>query len=388
MFEKRIFAENIHTFRKNAGFSQHELAQRLYVTTQSVSKWERGDAMPDVAKLCTLAEILKVSVDELLGFSHANKKQYMVAIDGGGTKTEFVLLDMQGTVCRRVRKDGCNPNITGLAEACAVLRDGMAALFVPEKQIAGIFAGISGCGAEKNKNAVTAFLQKAYPNAAVRCDTDVLNVLGCEPRAENCVLAICGTGSVVYAHEKGSLHRLGGWGYLLDADGSGFGIGKDALCATLAWEEGIGPKTKISGLVEEKLGSPVWDKIDDVYSRGQEFVASFAPCVFQAFHIGDEAAETIVQKHFTKMTVLINAALKKHPCTDTVLIAGGLLEEQGIIVNILKDNLPENVQILVPRHKQIFGACIQCCRLCGVDTALLEKTFEKDYKKAGEKDYA
>lgn len=52
--------------RKQKGISQAELADRLHVTKQAVSKWETGKSMPDMALLPELAEALDVSVDELL----------------------------------------------------------------------------------------------------------------------------------------------------------------------------------------------------------------------------------------------------------------------------------------------------------------------------------
>lgn len=59
--------ENIKTIRKNKGYSQEELAIRLHVTRQTISKWERGASVPDADLLTDMAEIFEVSVSELLG---------------------------------------------------------------------------------------------------------------------------------------------------------------------------------------------------------------------------------------------------------------------------------------------------------------------------------
>ena len=47
--------------------TQFELADRLGISYQAVSNWERGNSMPDIAKLPELAEIFGVTVDEILG---------------------------------------------------------------------------------------------------------------------------------------------------------------------------------------------------------------------------------------------------------------------------------------------------------------------------------
>lgn len=62
-----MFNENLKTLRKQKGFSQEELASRLHVVRQTISKWEKNLSVPDADTLIRLAEILEVSVSELLG---------------------------------------------------------------------------------------------------------------------------------------------------------------------------------------------------------------------------------------------------------------------------------------------------------------------------------
>ncbi len=62
-----MFSENLKTLRKQKGFSQEELATRLQVVRQTISKWEKNLSVPDADTLIRLAEILEVSVSELLG---------------------------------------------------------------------------------------------------------------------------------------------------------------------------------------------------------------------------------------------------------------------------------------------------------------------------------
>lgn len=59
--------ENIKSLRKARGMSQEELAARLNVVRQTISKWEKGLSVPDAGTLVRMAETLEVSVSELLG---------------------------------------------------------------------------------------------------------------------------------------------------------------------------------------------------------------------------------------------------------------------------------------------------------------------------------
>ena len=62
-----MLQENIKTYRTAKGLSQEELADRLHVVRQTVSKWEQGRSVPDAEMLVRLSEALETSVSELLG---------------------------------------------------------------------------------------------------------------------------------------------------------------------------------------------------------------------------------------------------------------------------------------------------------------------------------
>lgn len=68
-----MFGENLKILRKRRGFSQEELAARLHVVRQTISKWEKNLSVPDSDTLIRLAEILEVSVSELLGAKIENE---------------------------------------------------------------------------------------------------------------------------------------------------------------------------------------------------------------------------------------------------------------------------------------------------------------------------
>lgn len=65
--------ENIQKFRKNLGLSQEELGQKLLVSRQTISLWEKDQTMPTIDNLMRLKEVFDVSVDEILGFE--NKRE-------------------------------------------------------------------------------------------------------------------------------------------------------------------------------------------------------------------------------------------------------------------------------------------------------------------------
>ena len=63
-----VLAANILKYRKKSGLSQGELAQKLGVTFQAVSKWETAKSAPDVTLLPTMEEIFECSIDDLFSY--------------------------------------------------------------------------------------------------------------------------------------------------------------------------------------------------------------------------------------------------------------------------------------------------------------------------------
>ena len=74
--------ENLHRLRKEKGLSQEEVAQALFVSRQSVSKWETDKAEPGVDNLKALANLYEVTLDQLTGRTQAEYTQ-----KAGGEKT-------------------------------------------------------------------------------------------------------------------------------------------------------------------------------------------------------------------------------------------------------------------------------------------------------------
>ena len=75
---KLTIGENIRNFRKKNGLTQDELADRLGVTYQSISRWENGTTYPDLELIPAISELLGVTVDELFGMPQAEKEKRAV----------------------------------------------------------------------------------------------------------------------------------------------------------------------------------------------------------------------------------------------------------------------------------------------------------------------
>lgn len=93
-----MFSDNLISLRKINKMSQEELAEKIGVSRQTLSKWETGEALPDIEKGRKLAEIFDVSVDELLSFDSTEtglmvppKGKHMFGLVKVGDKGQIVI---------------------------------------------------------------------------------------------------------------------------------------------------------------------------------------------------------------------------------------------------------------------------------------------------------
>ena len=380
MLKAGILAKNIKICRKKLGLTQSDLAGKIFVSSQAVSKWESGESVPDLGNLCMLSEIFATSIDKLTGnIVKSDEGKAFIGIDGGATKTEFILFTDEGEIVKRIVLGGCNPNASGIKQSFATLKSGIDSLLGVRHDVAGVFAGISGYFSGNNSELLEELFSKTYPLLNVTLSGDIVNVFATATNLDNCIAVICGTGFSIYCKTKDHLRRVGGWGYLLDDIAGGYGIGRKALIAALSERDGFGTPTLITKLVEEKLGSEVWKNIDKIYAGGDSFIASFAPIVFEAYKAGDKCSSQILESYTKSVADLLEFSLSNFDCGDTVVLAGGLFSDGTILLDLITKHLKRKVNFILPKLPQIYGACYKCLRLYGKEKKGFYENFEQNY---------
>lgn len=342
--------------RTARGLSQAQLAEKLNLTPQTISKWERGLSLPDLYNLSAICSVLGVSVGFLLDKLFSAHNEYMIAIDGGGTKTEFVLFTEEGQVIAKQRLGATNPNVCGIEKACKTLKEGIDILLGEYGQINFIYAGIAGAYSGKNKEHLTNYLKKQYPLYNVRVESDVMNVVGLSQEGGKCTACIVGTGSCVYGYDGKQLYRTGGWGYLFDQAGSGYYIGRELIAQTFASCDGLQPESIATKMVIDKLGGKPINCIENLYGLGSDYIASFAPIAFKAMQDGDKVAEKIIKDSARRIAQLINFVQSKYSVGNRVIMSGSICQNQKPFQRLVSEYLGGNVIIEYPNVPQILGA--------------------------------
>ena len=375
---KHKLGENLKRIRKSKGYTQAELAAQIFVTTQAISKWERGESEPGIDHIQDLTSILNVSADALLGIL-PNAAPALLAVDGGGTKTEFVLISPDGNLLHRLVLSGSNPNSVSREGSFRILCQGIDRMLQLDYSILSIFIGCAGMAAGGNGEAITDSLRKQYPGIKLCCSSDICNIIACAKDSDNAIAVICGTGSVVYSTSQGKMIRTGGGGWLIDPIGSGFGIGRAALLAALEHKDGTGQATSLTKAVEQKLGGTVWDNIRGICDSDPNSVAAFAPMVVECWQSGDPVATHIIEEHTDRLAQLIRCAKKKSPMAEDLILGGSLLTKCVPFRKLLISKLPKGVKPQTTQYPPIWGACLQSAKLCGMEKPNYD-TFKVQYE--------
>lgn len=159
--------------------------------------------------------------------------RYVLGFDGGGTKTECVLMDETGAILARSRSGASNAvNLGANAAAAALAEAGKEALRSAAKSpcdVAYILAGISGAGEPAARAEIQANLKPVFPKATIVVASDLILSLAATGEIPSLVV-IAGTGSAVLGRTSPlELARAGGFGPIIGDAGSANDIGRKTV---------------------------------------------------------------------------------------------------------------------------------------------------------------
>ena len=307
---------------------------------------------------------------------------YILGLDGGGTKTDMALCDESGRVIARAI--GGAASLTGQTQEAAfghieeTVRRVTAPIGGERAEIAAFFAGISGGGLAANREKFRALFARLLPNARVRENaSDAVNALSAGIGRGDGVIAIAGTGSSVFARAKGEMRQVGGWGYLLGDEGSGFDLGRRALRAALYDLDRRGEKTCLKEMCEEKAGCALRELIVGLYSQdSKRVIASYAPLLLTAAERGDGAALRELEKATGDMAHAIATAAAC--CEKKRVVMGGSVWKSEIYRKSVEGALGEGYEMIAPSLPPVYGSVVEAAGLAGLEvTRAFSETFRE-----------
>lgn len=373
MIDAKAIGNRIKALRLERGLTQSRFAEAMWVSFQAVSNWERGIAPPDLENLVRIASFFGVLVDDLI---REKGDGLYLGIDGGGTKTEFVVTSSEGHVVKQLRRGGCNPNDIGISKTISLVCDGVRDALVEYPTIKAVFCGIAGITASNHRERLAGELAGRYPQLQIEVRNDAANLFSLDDNADMTVIS--GTGSVVFARRDDQYIRIGGWGYLLDRAGSAYDMGREAIRLALEEEDLKKPVSALTELLRQRMGTDtVWEHVGQIYKGGKPYIAGFAATVFEAYAQGDEHAAAIVDESARALANLLNAGVELYGVRPFAVASGGIFEHYGeIMMNHMRAY--SRVSLMIYDLPPVCGACRSACRLAG---EILPEEFAENFRK-------
>lgn len=292
---------------------------------------------------------------------------YLIGVDGGGTKTESVVSDLEGRIIKRGFSGSSNPRNVGIKKATYNITEAVrSSLSSLEKDTLFIVVGIPAFAEEykeEEENIKKGILENLtnfkVKEVIILSDQEIAFCSGTEE--ENGVLVIAGTGSVTRGWNGEKDVKTGGWGWLVDKGGA-LQVGQDAYKKTV---EALDGRTKKSLLTEMILKSFNATNINDinkvVYKK--EVGEVFSPLsliVNEAAIKGDEVAKDILIDHSKHLAVLTKNVISKLDFQQRfpLVLVGGMFNSD-IFLNTFKEEIllfSSLVEIVFPEKTPAEGA--------------------------------
>lgn len=307
--------------------------------------------------------------------------KYFIAIDGGGSKTDVVLFDETGHIVYRHVGKGGNPTDVGVEEAQRRMFHCLDQVFPHAPgEIIAVYGGIAGV--VPNGDVFSEGILQRYEFGRIHVEDDGFSLISSTlGHGDGCGM-VCGTGSSLFVRKAGEpLRHIGGKGYLIDTGGSGFELGKEAICMAFRAMDGRCKSTMLTELVSEIFGQPMsYALIPAAHWGGRSYIASFAPAVFKGREAGDWACTEIFERGAALMADLTYAAERYFESAFPIVMGGGIAANFPEYVEAIKAKASPMAKIVPQQAPPVYGAATEAMRLAEADISeLFREKFLADY---------
>ncbi|MGB7340520.1 MAG: BadF/BadG/BcrA/BcrD ATPase family protein [Phototrophicaceae bacterium] len=250
-----------------------------------------------------------------------------MGIDGGGSTLRVAIIDEHATIVAEVKQGTANPNLIGRDVAAAHIQAAMRdVLLQVDGTIDGVGIGIAGASAVYANDWLHGIIRDVLPSCHIAAASDneiaLVGALG----KRHGILILAGTGSGVFGvNAAGDSAQVGGWGYLLGDEGSGYWMGLQAL-KNVADAFDRAEESPFTEVIAETLGvtSPR-HLIESVYLSEQPIptIANLAPIVLQLADEGMSEAQTITSQASAALVAQAQTAMTRLQMNDPQIAFAG-----------------------------------------------------------------
>jgi len=265
----------------------------------------------------------------------ASTDEYVLAIDGGGTKTDVLALSTSGRLLARRRGSTSSPQAIGLERAVAEL-DGLAQAIVDELGVEGLRQTniyLSGLDTPEEIDALGgAIAGREWLRGNPVLENDLFALLRTGTGSPNAAVVVIGTGiNAAAVRDDGVTARFLALGTISGDRGGGSALGSDALWHAARSEDGRGPKTILEHLVPAVFGLETVREVSLGLHFGRlddRLVRTLSRTILEAARQGDAVAEAVVDVEASEAAVMASVLLERLELQNAavpVVLGGGVI---------------------------------------------------------------
>jgi N-acetylglucosamine kinase-like BadF-type ATPase len=308
-------------------------------------------------------------------------EQYFLGVDGGGTKTAFLILDEAG----RTRGQHEGPTSyhlqIGLDGLRAVLTNGVAAALkaaaLSADDLTRAFFGLPAHGEDSRiQPALDAMPAEILGHDRYTCGNDMVCGWAGSLACADGINIVAGTGSIGYGECGGHSARAGGWGELFGDEGSAYWIAVQGLNIFSRMSDGRVPKGPLYASLKQEFA--LADDLDlsglltDSASAARNDIAALSKLVAAAADAGDLEARRIFDAAAQELALIIDAIGSALPFEAgqrvPVSYSGGVFGAGALVFDPLRaalGRLAHNYDLVQPRFAPSVGAALYAAKLSG-----------------------
>ncbi|CAM4176678.1 N-acetylglucosamine kinase [Kibdelosporangium persicum] len=299
----------------------------------------------------------------------------VIAIDGGGSKTDVLLVDASGSVLGSSRGPGASPQVVGIKQGLDVfeqlITEACSAAGLPATKPFGTFTAAYLAGADlpaEEQELASALTGRGWsPSIVVGNDTFALLRAGTTDGVG--VAVVCGAGiNCVGVAADGRVHRFPALGKISGDWGGGFQLGSEALWWAVRAADGRGPHTELLPAVVNHFGAKdIFEVVERLHfnSLPREAIHELCPLLFQVAAAGDAVAAGVVKQLVDEIGTLVATTVRKLDMTGeapTIVLGGGVMTGVGRdVIDVIEQRcvaVAPRAQVRVVDIAPVVGAAL------------------------------
>ncbi|WP_413735140.1 N-acetylglucosamine kinase [Sodalis sp. RH21] len=314
-----------------------------------------------------------------------------LGVDGGGTKTAFVLINSAGEVLAQHETSTCYYLNVGLENSKDIIANGIMEVCrradIAPAVIDYSFFGLPAYG-EVSAD-VPALDQMPAPLLSAdkyRCDNDMICGWAASLGCRDGINIVSGTGSIAYGEHQAKSSRCGGWGELFSDEGSAYWIGCNALNLFSKMSDHRLKMDILYDMIKSKYHIDIDLDINDLVfhkwhgDRGK--IASVAKIAYEAAVEGDKESYKLFCTAAKELAMMVDSVRKtlEYAPDETTLVSftGGVFNCGDIILDPFVHELAQlsgTYRVCQPKYHPSIGAAIYAAKISGnpIDDAVLSK---------------